>query len=717
MEILCFFAGVLFCYTHNLFICLILCAVLLIKPRLKLIIFFLIALIWGLMHESLYKTQRLGDNLDNQVVSVTGLISTVPTTSNRKTKFYLRSSDFGMLLVSCYRDCERLELNQVITADVKLRKPRNFNNPGGFDYVSFLRARHVYWLASIKKFSVISQQKHYNWLLYTRHNIGEHINKLKLDKQTLGILKALTIGITDGLDTHDWLLFRNTGTIHLLVISGAHIGFITSLIFLLIKLIWSRIGNLALVVSSNQVASVLALLIAVIYGGLAGFSVSVQRALIACGFLLSRNFLPVKFSNWQAWRSAIIVTLLLEPHSVLLPGFYLSFIAVAVLLLGNKFFAFSGMAKGLVLQACCLIWLMPFTLYWFSYGSINSFIANLVAIPLVGFIIVPLCLVYLSLSWLPDYSVLGFLLDNLVRLLYFYLHFVESSLPINFTQYLSIYTLLSILLIFICILSYTGRGFRVTFISLLFVLYFPKNTKVPFANAKIDILDVGQGLAVIIRTAKHIAIYDTGGKFYLGKDMGEMVIIPYLRTLGIKRLDKVIISHPDLDHRGGLPSLSNAYKIDQLIVNNPKYYHQGYGCHDYPSWEWEGVKFEFLAIAKHIRKRNNDSCVLLVKSPQHSILLTGDIESGAEKYLLENHAKNLRADFLLVPHHGSKTSSSRDFISMVRPQAAFISYGLNNRYHFPHLKVTELYNMLNIPLSSTAKYGMISIDLSSGVVH
>ena len=400
-----------------------------------------------------------------------------------------------------------------------------------------------------------------------------------------------------------------------------------------------------------------------------------------------------------------------------MPGFYLSFIAVAVLLISNKFFALHGYLKGFTLQASCLLGLMPFTLYWFNYGSINSFIANLVAIPVVGFIIVPLCLLYLTLSWFGGFALIGYLLKKFVDGLYYYLSFLDSTITINLTHYLSIYALIVWLLIIICCLLYAVPALRVTFYSLICILLLPKANKVVSENAKVDILDVGQGLAVVIRTAKHTALYDTGGKFYQGKDMGEMVIIPYLRTLGIKYLDKLIISHPDLDHRGGLPSVSNAFRIEQLLVNEPSFYKKGHSCHDYPTWEWDGVKFEFLAIAQQLRKRNNDSCVLLIKSPKHSILLTGDIESAAETYLVANYRQNLSADFLLVPHHGSKTSSSEEFVSIVRPQIALLSYAINNRYKFPHNKVINLYRSYNISLKSTAYSGMISIDLNSGVVQ
>lgn len=712
MEILSFCAGMLFFYTHNVVICFILCAALIIKNDFRLLIAFCSALALGQTHEIVYKPQADYVKYDNKNIEIEGKIISIPSYTQHKTQFYLQTSEFGKVLVNCYKNCESLNYHDVILGQIKLKKPRNFNNPGGFDYVNFLRARHVFWLGGLGSFKIISTKNYKATnLLLMRHKLSERLNKLHLDLRTIAIIKALSIGIADGLTQDDWRIFRNTGTIHLLVISGAHIGFIASMMFFLTKYLWSRTFISLFTIPSQRIASIFALVAAIIYSGLAGFSVSVQRALVACTFMLARNFLQVKYSKWQAWRIGLLVILLIEPHFVLIPGFYLSFIAVATLIISNEYFQSKKITKALLVQIGCLVGLMPFTLYWFNYGSINSFVANLVAIPLVGFLIVPLSLLCLCLSLCINYQPLNYPLQKLIDFLFSYLIFIDNNIKINISHYLSIYSTLILLLIIGLSLLLSIKALRIPILCLILTLNLPKNTKVKSGDAIIDVLDVGQGLAVLIRTAKHQLLFDTGGKFYLGKDLGELVIIPYMQTLGVQKLDMLVISHPDLDHRGGLNSIMASYPVSQLIVNDPSFYKQGVTCHNFPNWTWDGIYFEFLNVDDKIHKGNNDSCVLKIKSNKASILLTGDIENKAEKSLINIYGENLRADYLLVPHHGSKTSSSKEFLEAVSPKLAIFSYAIHNRYHFPHQKVINTYKLHGIKTQSTAKCGIISVNL------
>jgi competence protein ComEC len=194
--------------------------------------------------------------------------------------------------------------------------------------------------------------------------------------------------------------------------------------------------------------------------------------------------------------------------------------------------------------------------------------------------------------------------------------------------------------------------------------------------------------------------------------MGKLAIIPYLSTLGIKYLDKVIISHPDLDHRGGLASLEEKYAINELIIDNPAFYRRGLSCHQYPAWKWDGVAFRFFPIAEHLSGKNNNSCILQVSNSAGNILLSGDIEKLAENYLVKTYGKKLESTVLLIPHHGSKTSSSPDYINAVAPKYALVSYGFDNRYHFPHSQALKAYQFRNIPIYSTMDCGMIQVKLA-----
>lgn len=240
---------------------------------------------------------------------------------------------------------------------------------------------------------------------------------------------------------------------------------------------------------------------------------------------------------------------------------------------------------------------------------------------------------------------------------------------------------------------------------------FPGRTLIQQGEALVDVLDVGQGLAVAIRTQNHILIYDTGDQFFQGSDLGQMVILPYLKTLGIKKVDKVVISHPDKDHRGGLKSLETGIPVTQLLVNEPRYYQHGLKCHTYPKWQWDNVSFRFLPITMTFPDKNNNSCILQVSSKGGRVLLTGDIEKIAEDYLVRTYGAKLSSDILIVPHHGSKTSSSYRFLLETSPHFAIASLGFDNRFHFPHAQTLITMSSLQIPFYRTDECGMVEVML------
>ena len=383
----------------------------------------------------------------------------------------------------------------------------------------------------------------------------------------------------------------------------------------------------------------------------------------------------------------------------------------------NKRVAGGKIKKTLCIQLACLFGLMPLTLYWFSYGAVNGLVANLVAIPLVGFLIVPLALINLFLLQCFDIQFLLSPIKLAIKGLLHYLSWVDSFAMINLNfSYTNLLIPLAFMLIMRVILFMPIKAIFPALATLIIAAFFPAYQRVAAGDARIDILDVGQGLAVVVQTAKHVLIYDTGMKFYQGGDMGMLAIIPYLNTLGVRKLDKIIISHPDLDHRGGLPSLEEKYPNTELIVDKVSFYHRGHSCHHYPAWIWDGVSFQFLPIGQQFRDKNNGSCVLKIENRVGRVLLTGDIEKKAEEYLVKTYAEELQADVLLIPHHGSKTSSTFDFIKEVAPKYAVISYAFDNRYHFPHPQTLETLGRLKIAAYNTADCGMATIELFKGKV-
>jgi len=722
MEILCFFAGTAFVFTKSLFALYFMLIVLFFRPRLRLLAWFLAAIVWGFAHQWFIADQGMPDaNLIYSAV-LQGHIDSIPTQTVTKTQFIFAARSLngkrvnGLVLLNCYADCPLVHAGQYWQLTAKLKKPHNLSNPGGFDYVRWLDSRHISWTGSVRSgtFHHVSSRDKFYSLLYLRAHMANLLEKIEPDEKTLGVLQALTLGITNHIDKNEWELFRRTGTIHLMVISGAHIGLIAGLAYSLTKWIWCRSSRLCLRWPAPRVASLSALLMALGYALLAGFAVPAQRALIVCFFMLIRNFADRRFSVWQAWRYALFGVLLFEPHSVLMSGFYLSFIAVAILILINQRIPWLGLRKIISMQLACLLGLMPLTLFWFSYGAVNGLAANLLAIPWVSFIIVPLGLLTTVLApWVVWPWIVTILHAAIAGLLY-YLEWINSLAMFNFSfSYTQLLSPLALMVVIAIAVFLPVKRLLPAAAIIAIAALFPAFAKVKTGEVAIDVLDVGQGLAVAVRTAHHQLIYDTGMKLYQGSDMGKLVIVPYLNTLGIRRVDKVVISHPDLDHRGGLMSLEDSFKVDELIVDNPNFYHRGSSCHHYPAWSWDGVSFRFFALKKLLSSKNNSSCVLQVSTKAGQVLLTGDIEELAEDYLAQTYGRELASTVMLIPHHGSKTSSSTSFLQQVKPLYAIASYGFDNRYHFPHVQVVQRYQQQRIEVYNTMTCGMVSLLLTA----
>jgi competence protein ComEC len=722
MEILCFFAGIIFVYSKSVYSFLLVTLSLVFRLRWSVIVWFFAAVLWALLHQVWVKDKGMPEAAVISKAMLEGTVRSIPTSSASKTQlqfFARRLNNHAVqanILLSCYQHCPVFKAGQDWFLAAKLKRPRNLANLGSFDYISWLKARHIHWTGYIKPAACkLQKTNNKQTLLALREKLALRLNHLISNTQVLGIVQALTLGLTSNVDKAQWDLFRRTGTTHLMVISGAHIGLLAGICFWLTRWLCCRLGYLCLYIPAAQLASVAAVLTALGYALLAGFAVPAQRALLACFFLLLRYFLSHRYTVWQIWRYGLFVVMLFEPHAVLLPGFYLSFIAVAILILMNQRLACTGIKKTIFIQLACLFGLMPLSLYWFSYGAVNGLVANLVAIPWVGFVIVPLAL--LSLFLLQFFPVPQLLIPvNLaIKGLLHYLHWVDSfalfNLQVSFPELVLPFALMLAMLI---LLFLPIKSLIPATLVLIGASFFPPYPQIKMGNVRIDILDVGQGLAVVVNTAKHTLVYDTGMKFYQGGDMAKLAIIPFLNTLGRTKLDKIIISHPDLDHRGGLVALEERYPMAELLVDKVAFYHRGKGCHQYPEWQWDGVSFRFLPINKNFNDKNNNSCILLIKNTARKMLFTGDIEKLAEDYLVATYGEQLHADILLVPHHGSKTSSSLAFIKQVAAQHAVISAGYDNRFHFPHQQTLQTLGQQHIAVYNTAECGMVTIELQKG---
>ncbi len=721
MEIFSILAGLLYAYTGHVYlvISIVLQAFVFKKPRY--LAGFILAAAYAFVHQWWVLPALSVEKQVLKQADIHGRIISIPAKTSYKTQFYFQLDTLdgkkanALLLLSWYNNAPALAVGQVWQLKVKMKKARNLNNPGGFDYVQWLKARHVLWTGYVKTGPHHHLIKHSegSHLLRLRERLAQHLAQLSPDLQVAGILKALSLGLTDGIDPGLWDLFRRTGTTHLRVISGAHIGLIAGLVFWLFKWLWTRSVYCCLRLPAVRAASLAGFIGALLYALIAGFAVPAQRAMIAIAFFTLHCWGSKKYSGWQGWRYAVLAVVIFEPHAVLMPGFYLSFMAVAVMMLVGQRWHMTGLRQMLLMQAACLIGLLPLSLFWFSYTSIIGFIANLFAIPLVGFCIVPMAM--MSLLCIHSRFVIYLMkpLSSLVYLLLKLLSLVDLlsviNISVSFSQLILTLGMMLVLLLFVLL---PVRTFQWAALMIGMSVFFPSWDSVKAQEAIIEILDVGQGLSVVVRTKNHRLIYDTGDKFYQGSDMAQLAILPFLSAKGIKRIDKLIISHPDKDHRGGMLSLEAGTIVSELIVDSPPYYHRGRACHSYPAWRWDGIDFRFFPIKKRLKGKNNHSCVLQISRGKSRVLLAGDIEKSAETYLIKRYGSQLQSSVLLIPHHGSKTSSSADFLKTVQPRYAIASLGFDNRFHFPHQTVVALYSKLGIPVYLTRDCGMVTIHLS-----
>lgn len=647
-------------------------------------------------------------------VSMRGFVASIPKQTTEKTQFefLLETPVRARVLLSCYQQCPVLNLGESWSLVATLRAPRQYQNPGSFNYLSFLQSKHISWTGFTKKGSFervyVKEPWGLRWFKW-RQSLASSLESERLSQESLGVIEALALGLSAHLSQEMWGIFRRTGTTHLMVISGAHIGLVAALIYQIVHRSWRYCGRLSAWIPAMRLSRYMALFSALAYAVLAGFAVPAERATIAFLILSLRYFFPLNFTSGQAWRGGLWFVLLLEPHAVLQPGLYLSFIAVAILISTNKrFFELGRFKKLLVLQGSCLFGLMPLTLYWFEYASLTGFFANLLAIPWVSFILIPLSLlsIFCHSSWILCVD------DLAVRVLTAYLRWIDTFSWINlihiFPHALWPIVMMTVMGLWIFV---PLREFRAILLLLFVSAWMPMRLWLKPGEAEVNVLDVGQGLSVVIRTLHHTLIYDTGMKFYHGSDIGQLVLIPFLKKSGINYLDKVVISHPDLDHRGGFRSLSDAFQVGEVVLDDTKNNLKAKNCHLSSPWVWDGVRFEFFPIHFLSKSRNNHSCVLKVTGLHQEVLLAGDIESAAELYLVHHYAEKLRSSILLVPHHGSKTSSTTLFLKTVLPRVALISYGLDNRYHFPHKEAMSHYAKLDIPVYSTAAYGRLKVIL------
>ena len=538
-----------------------------------------------------------------------------------------------------------------------------------------------------------------------------------------GVLAALLTGIREQVSVNTWRIFRDTGTSHLMAISGLHIALISYVVYQIIYRFWSVIASSVMRLAAYQVAACSALLAALLYSLVAGLGVATQRALVMLSMLMLAKLRNIKLTPWHNLACAILICLVCEPLTLLHAGFALSFAAVTCLI----YVSYGRLGHSSRVSAYCshgqlALGLLPLTLYDFAQVSWLSILANIIAIPWMSILIVPWCLLAtVMLVLCPQcatllYKLVAYNLDLLLWLL----HSLASLAHSQWYHRLSSPMLLGLAsLQMIWLLAPRGipqRYFACCWcLPLLIPLpHYPRNSQL-----WLDVLDVGQGLAVVIRTARHILLYDTGDHPWHSLDRGETVVIPFLHSQGMKGINTVILSHADRDHIGGYMSINKQMKIHRVLAGDYQRMQavlsskQLHPCIKGQHWQWDGVRFDILHPKQQQTQANDASCVLRVQLAEYAIWLPGDISANIERQLISQSRPFASYNVLIAAHHGSKTASSKDFITWLKPQVVIFSTGLHNRYHFPHPAVIARYRQLASLMYNTAHDGAVHMEFNS----
>ncbi len=700
-----------------------------IAPASSPLFWLLLGVIWASIHAELRLSQYLPEKAEARDLLVVGEVVSLPEQrSSGAVRFRFRVDQALLddrpipftapVQLNWYRPSHRFAVDQHWRLLVRLKQPHGFANPGGFDWEGWLFQQGVRATGYVRQSDQNRLIQDGEWSVNTlRADIGQWIEQSTVGSPTSrSILKALSIGKRDTIDPADWELLRNSGTNHLIAISGLHIGLIATVSWLLFRWLGALSTRLLLWIPAQQIGAVGAIIGATAYALLAGFTIPTQRALVMVVVIMGVVLLRRASGRWSGYSLALVLVLLIDPFSVLSAGFWLSFTAVGwILYVLPNHHSQPKWINLLYLQLVLLIGLAPLLLYQFQQVSLVSPLANLIAVPWIGLLVVPLVLlsILLHLLYLPGAEWLlgmaALLLDGLIPLL-------KMVSQLSFSQfYLHRPGLLTVLTAMagVALLLRNGLGWHRLWglLAMLPLLLLPPSRPEP-GQAWVTVLDVGQGLSVVVETPKQVMVYDTGDRFSSTFDAGSAVVVPFLRSRGWQAVDLLVIGHGDRDHIGGFQALSRQFPIHQTVSSVPEQVNGADHCHSGMEWQWDSVHIEMLHPPTPNTFHGNDgSCVVRIEANGERLLLTGDIEKRAEQWMVEHIPEKLKATLLVVPHHGSDSSSTEAFIEAVSPHWAVIPVGYYNRYRLPREAVIQRYRERGVQLWNSADDGAVSMVL------
>lgn len=606
---------------------------------------------------------------------------------------------------------------------VRLKRPHGVLNPGGFDFEKSMLAQRIAATGSVREPRTARLLANGQGVDAWRDRLSQAIAQ-SLPEGRSRFVQALALGDTRNLASEDWETLRATGLTHQIAISGFHVGMVAGFGALLLLGMYRLVPALGRCLPSPQGAALAALIFALGYTAVAGFALPTVRTMLMIAAVLLARLLRRAQTGRESFALALIAVLLFDPLSVLVPGFWLSFLGVGWLLWCLPHQRNAGWLRSfLQAQGVAVLGLLPLTVWFFGQASLPGPLANLIGIPVISLMVVPLAL--LGLLFYPMaplaaaycWQLSATVMDGLWWLLERIAHWPAAMIWLPEPTLAAL--ALACLGAFWLLLPRAVPGKLLA--ALLFLPLLWPNIHAPVrGQADVVVIDVGQGLSVFVRTAHHGLLFDAGPASARGLDFGEAAVVPTLRALGVGGLDTLLISHGDNDHSGGMGAVQRAFPgVRTLGVEG--WARPGMGlCQGTQAWRWDGVAFQVLHPPPFFPYlRNDSSCVLRIEAGGRVALLPGDIGRHVETRLQRENDARLNADLLIVPHHGSTTSSSEAFIASVSPSWAVMSTGAGNRFHLPRAEVVQRYERAGARVLDTAETGALGfrIDASGVRLH
>ncbi len=699
------------------------------RPPAMLVIGFF----WAAWRAELALLPQLDSGIEAQTVLVEGTVLDMPTHSASgilrqqmsvdRIKDASGWQDFGgKVRLGWYNNSLQPGPGERWQLAVRLKRPHGFANPGGFDYERWLFQQRIRATGYVREDARNRRLSEGHPALVTaiRNRLQLTMQQLQADKPTMAMIRALTIGDRSAISPADWNILRNTGTSHLMAISGLHISLAAGLLFWLVRGLWAHTGRFAETIPARKIAASTAVAGALLYAMLAGFGIPARRAVVMVTVVMLAVVFNRRSGLVPALCLAAVVTLLIDPLSVLSAGWWLSFWAVVLIayLAAGRHGQQGPGSRWVYMHVLLALGMLPILLVFFQSASLLAPLANVIAVPWVGMLVVPLALLGSLVTFL--HAATGELLlvvaASLLEPLWSWLDWLAAAPFSTWQQHQPlVWTLLPGGPGLLLLLAPRGVPGRWLGLLLLLPVFIIQPDRPGPGEVRMTLLDVGQGLATVVQTQHHTLVYDAGPRFSEAFDTGSAVVIPFLRSQGIRRIDTLVVSHGDNDHIGGVESLMSAYETGRVISSVPGKIHRAATehCLRGQHWEWDGVNFNMLHPgAASALSGNNNSCVLKIGvRGGRGVLLTGDIENEAEDALMREQGEALGSDVLVVPHHGSNTSSSPGFLTQVEPAVALFPAGYLNRYRFPKPAVMDRYVSRGVDWYQTGLAGAITVDL------